>query len=511
MSALSDGPRAESPTLGSHTSALLDRARARRSDGQKMDTYSMDQRAPITAEKVGDFLEVDFRRLFVWLGRGLLFAFILAILGAAAGGSYAVLTAPQYSVSTDVLINPQNLQVVPTDINAQPGQIDVQVLTAGSKLRVLTSGLVLSRVVDMLNLQNDPEFFDPTPRVSLSGLLSGQTNTPVNGPAGDPKQIALKNLLKHVTATADDKSFVATLTVLSQTTDKAISISQAIISAFQQELAKAGSDDASRAATALKDRLALLRGDVQDADQKVEAYKRAHNLSSSDGRLVVSQTMTQLNSQIVDAQARVIDAQAAYKALLANGARANSADPVASAALVAMRKSVDDLQQQLDSQSSTLGPKHPAIARIEAQLAVAKTQLAAELSRTIATAKANLYNANAALAGLKKQMDRLTGNSFNDGDAQVALRELERDAAAKTAIYENFLSRSKQISESENIDATNVRVISTPLPPTRRSWPPPTALLIVAGAVAGFLLGLMIALGRGIARDMRQPPYNATV
>lgn len=505
MSAFSDGPNLESQKFGSNTSELLDRALARRSNDNKMDMRSMDQRSPVTVDKVGDFLEVDFRRLFVWLRRGLLFAFIFAFLGALAGGSYAVLSTPQYSVGTDLLINPQNLQVVPNDINTQPGQIDVQVLTAGSKLRVLTSGIVLARVVDALNLQNDPEFFDPTPRFSLSGLFGGRASTP---PA-DPKLIALKNLLKHVKATADDKSFVATLTVSSETSDKAIAISQAIISAFQQELAKAGSDDALRAANALKDRLALLRHDVQSADEKVEAYKRAHNLSSSDGQLVVSQTMTQLNSQLVDAQARVIDAQAAYKALLANGARANSADPVASAALVAMRKSVDDLQQQLDSQSSTLGPRHPAIARIEAQLAVAKTQLNAELARTIATAKANLYNANTALAGLKSQMNRLQGNSFNDGDAQVALRELERDAAAKTAIYENFLSRSKQISESENIDSTNVRVISTPLPPSRRSWPPPTVLMIVAGAAAGFLFGLMIALLRGVARDMREPPYRA--
>ena len=506
MSAFSEGPDSGSPKLGSHTSALLERARAHRTDGKKMDTRSMDQRSPVTVEKVGDFLEVDFRRLFVWLRRGLLFALILAFLGALAGGSYAVLTKPQYSVGTDLLINPQNLQVVSNDINAQPGQIDAQVLTVGSKLRVLTSGIVLANVVDMLNLQNDPEFFDPTPRFSISSLFGGHASAP----AADPKMIALKNLLKHVKTTADDKSFVATLTVSSETTDKAIRISQAIISAFQQELAKAGSDDAIRAATSLKDRLALLRGDVQAADEKVEAYKRAHNLSSSDGQLVVSQTMTQLNSQLVDAQARVIDAQASYKALLANGARANSADPVASAALVAMRKSVDDLQQQLDSQSSTLGPRHPAIARIEAQLAVAKSQLNAELARTIATAKANLYNANTALAGLKSQMNRLKGNSFNDGDAQVALRELERDAAAKTAIYENFLTRSKQISESENIDSTNVRVISTPLPPSRRSWPPPTVLMIVAGAVAGFLFGLMIALFLGVGRDMREPSYRAS-
>jgi uncharacterized protein involved in exopolysaccharide biosynthesis len=219
--------------------------------------------------------------------------------------------------------------------------------------------------------------------------------------------------------------------------------------------------------------------------------------------------MTQLNGQLGDAQARVIAAKASYDALLANGGNANNSDPVASAALVALRNKAGDLQAQLDSQSSTLGPRHPAIARLKAQLAAADAQLHAELSRTISTAKSSLYNANAALTALKSQMEGLKGTSFNDGEAQVALRELERDATAKTAIYENFLSRSKQISESEQIDTSNVRVISTALPPAGRSWPPSAVVTTAAGAMAGFLVGMMIALCLGIAGDMRQPAQRA--
>jgi polysaccharide biosynthesis transport protein len=501
MSAFSDRPNPARPNLGTRTAALLDKELARNAGGQDIASRPVDQRPTVTVEKVGDFLEVDFRRLFVWLRSGLLIACILAFVGAVIGGSYTLLSTPRYTVGTDVLINPQNLQVVPNDLYAPPGQVDGQLLTAGSKLRVLTSGNVLARVVDMLNLQDDPEFYDPTPRFSLRSLLGSKVDTG----ASDPKTSAVESLSKHVGATADDKSFVATLTVSARATDKAIRISQAIITAFQQELATAGADGAMRAASSLGNRLAQLKSDVQAADEKVEAYKRAHKLSSSDGQLVSGQTMTQLNGQLGDAQARVIAAKASYDALLANGANASNSDPVASAALVALRNKAGDLQAQLDSQSSTLGPRHPAIARLKAQLAAADAQLNAELSRTISTAKSALYNANAALTALKNQMEGLKGTSFNDGEAQVALRELERDATAKTAIYENFLSRSKQLSESEQIDTSNVRVISTALPPAGRSWPPSAVVTTAAGAMAGFLVGMMIALCLGIAGDMRQP------
>ena len=344
----------------------------------------------------------------------------------------------------------------------RPGQVDGQVLNAGSKLRVLTSGNVLSRVVDELDLVNDKEFFDPTPSFGLSGLFGASNSEP----AADPKLTALANLAQRVGTKADEKSFVATLSVSSESTDKAIAISQAIVKSFQDELAKAEADGAGRAAAALDDRLAQLKAGVQDAEEKVEAYKRENNLAaSSDGQLVSTQTLTQLNGQVVEAQSRVIAAQASYDALVAAGPNASTSDTAASAALTALRDKAGSLQQQLDAQSMVYGPRHPTIVSLTAEVAAVNAQLRTELNRVIAAAKATLDEANASLAALRASSDTLTGNVFSDNESQVALRELERDAASKSAIYESFLSRARQITEREQIDTTNVRVISTAVPP----------------------------------------------
>jgi uncharacterized protein involved in exopolysaccharide biosynthesis len=102
-------------------------------------------------------------------------------------------------------------------------------------------------------------------------------------------------------------------------------------------------------------------------------------------------------------------------------------------------------------------------------------------------------------------MTDMKGDVFSDNESQVALRELERDATSKTTIYESFLSRARQITEREQIDTTNVRVISGAVPPPARSWPPRTMLLVALGLFAGFFLGMLVALVRGISRDLRQP------
>ncbi|CAM5538511.1 hypothetical protein MAUB1S_08994 [Mycolicibacterium aubagnense] len=447
--------------------------------------------ATVTLDKIGTFLELDFRRLFAWMRAGLIVACLLAIVGAIVGGAFAMLSKQRYTVTTDVLVNPANLQVIQNDLYPQSGQIDGQILSARSKQRILTSGSVLSRVVDELDLANDPEFFDPS--------RSDATKA-------DPKLAALKSLTKQVKSTADDKSFVTTLSVFAETADKAVAISQAIVKTFREELANAEASDANRAAGALDARLGQLKSDVQAAEEKVEAYRRSHSLSSSNGQLVSSQTMTQLNGQIGEEQSRLVAAQATYDALVASGINGTRSTPEISETLATLRERANSLRQQIDSQAMTFGPRHPTIVRLKTELETVDAQVKAEFARTVDQAKVNLNRSKASLASLNAKMNDLKGRVFADNESEVALRELLRDAASKTAIYESFLSRARQITEREQIDTTNVQVISTAVPPNARSWPPSIPIMVGLGAVAGFVLGMLLAIGWGIQRDMRNPP-----
>ena len=497
MTVVSDQQDHRLPRSGARAFARLDTSETRRPLALAAEPAS----TTVTLGKIGDFLEVDFRRLFAWLRAGLLVSLALASIGAIAGGAYGIVAKPQFTVTSEILIDPTNLQVVPNGLYSDPTQIDGQMLNAGSKLRILTSGNVLARVVDQLDLMHDKEFYDPDPGFTLPSLFGGAA-----GPQLDPKVIALNALSRHVRASADDKSFVASLSVSAETPDKAIKISGAVFSAFQDELAKAEAEGASRTAGSLDDRLNQLKSDVQTAEEKVEDYKRAHNLVSTDaGGLVSTQTMTQLNGQVVDAQAKVVAAQSAYDALIAAGRNATTEDTETSTSLTALRTNAGALQQQLDSQSLVYGPKHPTIIKLRAELAAVNTQLDTEVSRIVTAAKATLDQAKASLASLSAKSDSLKSGVFTDNDAMVTLRQLERDATSKSTIYEAFLSRARQITEQEQIDTSNVRVISTAVPPQARSWPPRTVLLVIGGALGGFIVGLLVAIGAGVYRDMRRP------
>jgi len=492
---VSDTSGASGGKSGARAFARLDIERARREQAAS---------EAVTLQKIGDFLEIDFRRLFVWLRAGFVAALLLAVIGAGAGAAFGLLSKPRYTVSTDILVDPSNLQVVANDIHTAPGQVDAQILAATSKMRVLTSGNVLARVVDELDLTHDPEFYDPTGGSSLSGLFGGGSAAATKT---DPKVVALANLQKRVNTNMDEKSYVATLQVSAQTGDKAVKISDAMVKAFQAELAQADADSASRAASQLDAQLSAQKQAVETAEQKVEAYRRAHNLLAvaPDGQLASTQTLTQLNSQVVDAQSKVIAAKATYDAAVAAGRNATTADPVVLATLTALRDKEASLRQEYNADAMIYGPRHPTLVQLGAQLAAVDKQLDAAVARVVASAKSSVGEANAALTALTSKRDTLTGGVFTDNEAQVTLRELQRDADSKTAIYEAFLSRARQVTGQEQIDSTNVRVISTAVPPTARAWPPSTVVLMVLGAVLGFGLGMVLAVSRGIMRDVRQP------
>jgi succinoglycan biosynthesis transport protein ExoP len=455
----------------------------------------------ITLNRIGDFLELDFGRLYLWLRKGVLAMATAGLLGAVAGGAFGVMTPPRFTVSTDLLIDPTSLKVVGDDLYQQSGQNDSGILAARSKLRVLTSGNVFARVVDTLGLTADTEFYDPTPHFSLGALLG---KAPSNAEPSDPRNAAIAALAKKVDAKADDGSFVASLKVTTLNGDKSMRIADAMVTAFREELAKAEADGAARTAQSLNDRLDALKSAATDAEQKVVDYRKAHGLAaSSSGELVSTQTMSQIATQVIDAQSRLISAQSAYDEIVAAGQNASSNDPTTATSLSAVRAKVADLKSQLESQSRVYGPRHPAITKLQSELGNAQTELNQEIGRLVGGAKAAVDEARTALAALEGKQGTLESSVFSDNALQVGLRELERDAASKVTIYEAFLSRAREVTEREQIDTSNVRVISTPLPPTDRSWPPSTPVLVILGLFGGIVAGALASIVLGIRRDLK--------
>jgi uncharacterized protein involved in exopolysaccharide biosynthesis len=325
---------------------------------------------------------------------------------------------------------------------------------------------VFRRVIDKLDLTNDPEV-KPRP---------GET----------PESAALRLLSERVKASRDEKSFVVTLAATTGDPGKSVRIAGAVIDAFREELAQSDAEGASRAADSLTGRLGTLKDAVTKAEAAVDDFRRAHNLQMSQGELTSTQTMTQVNSQLLQAQAKLIDLKARYDKLTAGGDDGLSAAAQESTTLTALRTQYATTRQQAESLKATLGPLHPSVRSILVQVASLQAQIRTETARIVQAAKSDVDQAQAAVDQLQTVADDSKSIVAVDSSAQVTLNDLQREASSRAAIYEASLDRARQIAEREQIDTTNIRVITDPVAPISRSWPPPLLQLLALGAAAGF-------------------------
>lgn len=454
--------------------------------------------AAIAAATTFAWPELTIAAGYRWLLSGLKWIAVLVVVGGALGFSYTYVAKPKFTAYTDMIIDPSNLQVVNDDLYKTPLDQNAQLLDVESKLRVLTSGNVLRRVVDQLNLTADPEFAESDGPFGLSFLGSKDNAT------GDPALAAVGALEKKVGAWREERSFVVTLMVSTEDPSKSVKIADATVAAFQAELARQEADGASRTATSLMDRLSELQAGVNAAETAVEAFKRTNNLQETNGELVNSQSMTQINKSAVDAQQALIVAQSHYDELTNPKTGKANADAVQSETMTVLRQQYGLLKQQADAAATTFGPLHPTRASADRQLRGIQAQIDAEAARAVQSAKLELAQAKSTVAQLTAQTDAARVTVSSDDQAQVQLNNLERDAKAKSDVYEAFLARAREVTERQQLDTTNIRIISPATPPETRSWPPRGYVTAGMGAFAGGALGIILALGLGWLGDLRR-------
>jgi uncharacterized protein involved in exopolysaccharide biosynthesis len=444
--------------------------------------------------------------VLVWLRDGIVWIVLAIILCVAAALSYAYMTPPRYTAYSDIVVNPSNLNVVNDGVFSPNQQRDTQILEVESKLRTITSRNVLARVVDELKLDQDQEFITPPPLARLKAIFSPKPED------GDNKVGALRSLGERVAAERDPRSFVVTLSVWTNDAEKSVTVSRAMVKAFESELFQTTSDSSQRIVDDLKARLEEMRGNVTVAEKRVADFRRENGLQENNGQLVSNLASGELNAQVLAAQQRVIQEESRLKQMQAAIAqnRTQSDAIFDSQTMNTIRAQYSTLQQQIGAMTLTYGARHPRLATAGAERDMLERGIAEEAQRILQAARTNVAEVRSSLDALRLKAVAERANVFTDNEAQVRLRDLDRDARSAAAIYETYLNRSRQIAEQQAIDSTNVRVISQPVAPNSRSWPPGKLTFLIAGGAGGLFLGLGIAVALGLLGYLRRDDHPET-
>ena len=442
----------------------------------------------------GEIFSVLWRRR-VWLVLGMLFGLVAAI-------AFLALATPKYTAVAQLLIDPNDLRVVDNQVTTSATPTDANTAYVESQVRVLTSDNVLRRVIAANGLDRDPEFVGPPSAISaVRDYLYDKLGMAPPTPQNDPMVIALQALGPLVVARRQDRTYVVDLSVTTRDGEKAALIANAIIKAYLADQAGARTNAARRATDALSARLQELKERVRDAEDRSESYKAAHNIVSASGQLVNEQQLAELTNQLTAASAKADEAKARLdqiEALRRGKVDAGAiAEAVQSPTVAALRTQQADVLRRRAELTARLGARHPSIVDINAQVLDLQHQIDRETTRLAQAARGDYDRAFATREALRKRLDMMKQEAVTTSQALVRLRELEREVEASRAVYQSFLTRSRETSEQERVNTANVRVLSEANLPNKRAFPP-RSILVIAAALA---FGLMAGTGLGFMRD----------
>ena len=237
------------------------------------------------------------------------------LIGAAIGVAIALSTPKKYEAFAELLIDPRDLKLSDRDLTQTGLPNDATLAIVENQVRVLTSGTVLNRVVDKLNLTEDSEFNGQREGgignvfSSLRALLSSGNGA--GGDAGDRRRaLAVGNLAESLHVERGGKTFVVSIGAITEEPEKSALIANTLIEVFFKAYGELLSNTAGRATDELQAKLEELRAGLDEAERKVEKYRAEHDLVDAQGKLISDDELVKLNEQLSIARARTIELNA---------------------------------------------------------------------------------------------------------------------------------------------------------------------------------------------------------
>jgi len=244
------------------------------------------------------------------------------------------------------------------------------------------------------------------------------------------------------------------------------------------------------AAQWLKQQLAEARKKLEESEARLNKYKREHNIVTvEDKESITAQKLQQLNKELVAAQTRRMEAEARFQEIKAGRPIAEVLNNPLIQELKAQEAKLMTEQSEL---SKKYGVGHPRMIQLNQELGAVRGKIGAETSVVEQTIK-NEYNmAKSQEENLKKALEEQKNVTQDQSDVSIEYRVLLRDVETNRALYENMLKSLKTTVATENVPATNIRIVYPALVPETPVSPRKFFNLILA-------MGLGLVLGVGLA------------
>ncbi|UYN97258.1 MAG: polysaccharide biosynthesis tyrosine autokinase [Enhydrobacter sp.] len=414
---------------------------------------------------------------------------------------------PQYRATALVMLDTRKAKVTNT-ADVLSG-LSVDVAAVQTEIEVLRSATLLGHVVDKLRLDLDREY-GAAPPGTLS-LVTGQVRALYDGLVGapaspnrvqsednTPRARAIAALTRKVQIATRGRSYVISVSLDSAEAAKARRIVDAIADFYLVDQLQAKLDANRRATEFFNERLDELRRNVEASERAIANFRERHGLTIGKEATVTSQSLSELNSQLIQARAQRADRESRLIALeqAARDPRTlgGVTEVLANPLVGSLRAQEAEVARRIGDLNQRYGDSHPRLLQARAEQGQIQARIGAEVAKIISSVRGDAEAARAKVKELEEQVAQLERQAGGLGQHEVELRQLEREAQSTRSVYEDFLKRSKELREQQDIQQPDARILSAAVVPPGIVYPRYALTMALALAV-GLVLGVaLIAL-----------------
>jgi capsular exopolysaccharide synthesis family protein len=250
---------------------------------------------------------------------------------------------------------------------------------------------------------------------------------------------------------------------------------------------------------------------VQQSELALAQYKEKQDAGALDSsQNIVVARLTQQNDALTKARLERIQKEGLMRQINAAGQDIESISSViANPNIQNLRTTFNTLQQESARLAERYGDKHPERQKVAAQLASTDKQLKAEIAKAVQNVKNEFENAVQQERELQASLNEAKQAATALGRKGVDYAVLLREAESNRTVYNQLLTREKELRVVANSRTNNVRVVDRGEVPTVPSAPNHRRDWLYAIAL-GLALGLGIAFGIDYLDDTVKTPDDIT-
>jgi len=437
---------------------------------------------PGDSEPAEDEGSIDLIALLGTLWRGKWIILSLSLLGAILAGYYAFRVAePTYRATTEMALSFDQQPVL--DIESVMTGVSSDTSSLNTEMKLIRSHELASRLVDQLNLEEDPEF-NPAMRQD-TGFKGWIKSWLAPSDAVAPTDMAIRNevidRVKDVITTSIERdSYVFSISALTSSPVKSVLLVNTLAQIYQDDQIAIKVDGTRAAAVWLSEQVSELRAELEQRQGEINDLRASTALVSPEALAALNTQSVELAGQLQEAQVKLSQTTQTLSALQA----------AAGADVAARAQAADDAQLRSSA------------ARASAGDTAALQSFDRRFQQLLLKARSDRKQLTTYVADLQAQTDRLTAQFDSQGTNLIKVQQLERETEATRVLYETFLNRLRETSVQMGVQEAGSRVISEA---TKGEYIAPRKSIIT---LMGIFLGALIASAIVMGREFMQNTFR---